>query len=84
MKEKETKKKDGRGGRREGAGRKPGVKIGPIKENPRNRSTAFSVSEKTLKQIWQLRELTRDDEVDFNKMFILWVEQTAKDYGIEE
>ena len=71
------KKKDPRGGRREGAGRKPWV------EEPRNRTATFCVSEKTLGQIRQLRELTREDETTFNQLFSQWVDDMAKDYGLE-
>ena len=73
-----TEKKVGWGGRREGAGRKPGQ----ILENPRNENVTFRVSGKTLGQIRQLRELTKDDEMDFNEMFIAWVEEMAGDYGL--
>lgn len=68
-------KKGGWGGRREGSGRK-------AKENPRNKNLTFRVSAKTLGQVRQLRELTRDDEMDFNRMFISWVEEMAENYGL--
>ena len=71
------KKKDPRGGRREGAGRKPWV------EEPRNQNATFRVSAKTLEQIRQLRELTKDDETTFNQLFCQWVDDMAKDYGLE-
>ena len=78
---KETKKKkDGRGGRREGAGRKPGT---GTKENPRNENVTFRVSAATLAKIRALRETTKGDEEDFNAMFVRWVDQTAEDYGLE-
>ena len=41
------------------------------------------VSEKMLGQIRQLRELTKQDEINFNGMFVKWVEEYAKSYGIE-
>lgn len=69
-------KKGGWGGRRDGAGRKP-------VDEPRNVCATFSVSARTMGLIRQLRELTRDDEVDFNLMFVLWVDDLAGDYGIE-
>lgn len=72
---KREKKKGGWGGRREGSGRKP-------KEDPRNQNLTFRVSAKTLGQVRQLRELTRDDEMDFNRMFISWVEEMAENYGL--
>ena len=70
-------KKGGWGGRRDGAGRKPSV------EEPRNLCATFCVSGRTLDKIRQLRELTRDDEMNFNTMFVLWVDEMARDYGIE-
>ena len=76
---KERQKKGGWGGRREGAGRKPGAQM---KENPRNENVTFRVSAKTLGQIRQLRDLTREDEMDFNAMFIAWVDEMASDYGL--
>ena len=75
--------KSNRGGKREGAGRKKGVKIGQIKDNPRNQGVTFMVSEKMLMQIRQLRELTKEDEINFNGMFVKWVEDMAEAYGIE-
>jgi hypothetical protein len=75
----EREKKGGWGGRREGAGRPVGS---GTKENPRNENVTFRVSEKTLEQIRQLRELTREDEMDFNAMFIAWVSEMASDYGL--
>ena len=71
------KKKDQRGGRREGAGRKPWV------EEPRNENVTFRVSAKTLGQIRRLRELTKEDEVTFNQLFSQWVDEMANDYGLE-
>ena len=75
---KKSSKTAGWGGRRDGAGRKPG----PMKENPRNENVTFRVSAKTLGQIRQLRDLTREDEMDFNAMFVAWVEEMAGDYGL--
>ena len=74
------------GGKREGAGRKKGVKIGPIgprKENPKNTMLTFRVSEATSRRIKQLRELTKQDEKPFVDMLEDWVQNYAKDYGIE-
>lgn len=70
-------KKDPRGGYREGAGRKPWV------EDPKNKNATFCVNTKTLGQIRALREATKEDEVTFNEMFTQWVDEMAKDYGIE-
>lgn len=74
------KKVEHRGGKREGAGRKKGFKL---VENPRNKGVTFMVSEKMLGQIRQLRELTKEDEINFNGMFVKWVEEYAQNYGIE-
>ena len=76
---KKTEKKGGWGGRRDGAGRKPGTRM---VENPKTENVTFRGSERTLGQIRQLRELTREDEMDFNAMFIAWVEDLASDYGL--
>lgn len=72
------KKKDPRGGAREGAGRKPWV------EDPRNINVTFRVNTKTLGQIRALREATRDDETTFNEMFTRWVDEMARDYGLDQ
>ena len=72
------KKKDPRGGRREGAGRKPWV------DDPKNKMVSFSVNSKTLAQIRALREATRGDEVTFNEMFTQWVDEMARDYGLDQ
>ena len=79
----EKKKKTTRGGKREGAGRKKGVKIGHIKDNPRNTMLPFRVSEATAMRIKELRELTKQDEKPFVQMLEAWVEEYAKDYGLE-
>lgn len=71
------KKKDPRGGAREGAGRKPWV------EDPRNKMISFSVNTKTQGQIRALREATREDEHTFNDLFVQWVDEMAKDYGLD-
>lgn len=71
------KKKDPRGGRREGAGRKPWV------AEPKNENVTFRVSAKTLAQIRALREATREDETTFNEMFVQWVDGVASDYGLD-
>lgn len=73
-------KKSNRGGRREGAGRKKGTRI---KENPRNTMLPFRVSEITATRIKQLRELTKEDTMPFVDMLEKWVEDMAKDYGVE-
>ena len=68
------KKKDPRGGHREGAGRKPWV------DDPKVENATFRVSKKTL----ALREATRDDETTFNEMFTQWVDEMARDYGLDQ
>ena len=80
---KKDKKKDNRGGRREGAGRKKGVKIGQIKENPKNTMLTFRVSEVCSRRIKQLRVMTKYDTMPFVDMLEKWVEDMAKDYGID-
>lgn len=82
----EKKKQSGRGGKRPGAGRKKGVKIGPIgprKDNPKNTMLPFRVSAITAQRIKQLRELTKEDEMPFVDMLEKWVEEYAQSYGIE-
>lgn len=76
-KRKTTKKKDGRGGIRPGAGRPK------TKENPRVKMLTFRVPEATSRRIALLREATKDDEVPFLDMLDRWVEDYAKDYGID-
>ena len=83
----EEKKKGGWGGKRAGAGRKKGVKLGKLgqrKENPKSELVYIRVSADTLRKVKQLRELTKHDSVPFNDMFIAWVTEMAKDYGLEE
>ena len=72
------KKKDPRGGRREGAGRKTWV------DDPKVENVTFRVSTKTLTQIRALRDATRDDETTFNEMFTQWVDEIARDYGLDQ
>lgn len=76
----ETEKKDGRGGRRPGAGRKKGFRL---KENPRNTMLPFRVSEATARRIKALREVTKEDTMPFVDMLEAWVKELAEDYGIE-
>lgn len=76
-------RKERRGGAREGAGRKPGVKVGAYKENPKNTMLPFRVSALTAGRIKALRELTKNDDMPFVDMLESWIEQLAKDYGIE-
>lgn len=80
---KPAKKPEGRGGKREGAGRKPGVKVGPYKENPKNAMLPFRVSEATARRTKELRALTKEDAMPFVDMLEKWVEELARDYGIE-
>ena len=80
--EEEVKKRQW-GGKRAGAGRKKGKRIGHIKENPKSEHITFRVTANTTRRIKQLRELTKDDAMPFNRMFEAWVEEYAKDYGLE-
>lgn len=80
---KETPKAPQRGGKREGAGRKKGVAVGPYKENPKNTMLPFRVSEVTARRIKQLREMTKEDATPFVDMLEEWVKGLAEDYGIE-
>jgi len=80
MEAKRKKKKDGRGGKRAGAGRKKGTKI---VENPRSKMLPFRVTEDTLRRTKALRELTKQDTMPFVAMFESWVADLARDYGID-
>ena len=79
------KKVEKRGGKREGAGRKKGVGVGPYKGGTAllSANDTFRVSEDTHRRIKLLREMTKDDSMPFNRMFEKWVEEYAKDYGID-
>ena len=70
-------KKDGRGGKREGAGRKTKG------DTARTKHFSFGVSEITVQRSQKLRELTKNDDMPFVDMLESWIEQLAKDYGIE-
>lgn len=72
------KKVENRGGKREGAGRKP-----KYDGDAMSAHITFRVKEATYHRVRQLRELTKDDEMPFNRMFEKWVEEYAQDYGIE-
>ena len=76
----EREKKGGWGGRREGAGRPVGS---GKKESPRNTMLTFRVTEATARRIKELREATKDDEMDFVETLEQWVKDYANDYGIE-
>lgn len=76
-KKRTTKKKDGRGGARPGAGRPR------WKDNPRVKMLTFRVPEDTARRIALLREATKEDEVPFLDMLDRWVEEYARDYGID-
>lgn len=76
------KKVEHRGGKREGAGRKAGYSIA----YPDEQLTAQVVIRTraiTHERIKQLREVTKQDELPFNRMFEKWVEEYAQSYGIE-
>ena len=74
---KSKRKTDGRGGRREGAGRPR------TKENPRDTMLTFRVSAVTARRIKALREATKDDERTFVDILEQWVKDYAGDYGID-
>ena len=78
-------KTENRGGRREGAGRKKGVQVGPYRggESMLTENDTFRVSADTHRRIKQLREMTKGDTMPFNRMFEVWVKQLASEYGIE-
>ncbi len=67
---------ENRGGRREGAGRKRLA-------NPKNTMLTFRVKESTARRIKSLREVTKSSETPFVDMLDAWVEEMAKNYGIE-
>lgn len=67
------------GGRRAGAGRKKGTKM---VEDPISEHLSFRVRKDTLQRVRALRELTKNDTMPFNRMFEAWVEDMARDYGI--
>ncbi len=77
------KKKDGRGGKREGAGRKSGVGVTYESKEPLDEQVTMRVRAITKSRVVKLREATRDDDVPFNRMFEDWVADYAKQYGIE-
>ena len=80
--EEKKKKKDGRGGKRAGAGRKKGSGVKP--DDVRLSSqVVIRVRSVTYQRIKQLRELTKQDTMPFVAMFESWVEEMAKDYGID-
>ena len=87
MEEKTIKKrgrprKENRGGKREGAGRKKGTCTIYEGEALTSQLT-LRVRAITSERIKQLRELTKGDTMPFNRMLESWVEDLAKDYGIE-
>lgn len=71
-----------RGGRREGAGRKKGTML-VYQDEPLTGSVTMRIREVTQRRIKELREATKSDEMPFNRMFESWVEDMAKEYGIE-
>lgn len=76
------KKVEHRGGKRDGAGRKAGFSVAYPDEQLTAQAT-FRVRAITHERIKQLRELTKEDEMPFNRMFEAWVEEYAQSYGIE-
>lgn len=76
------KKVENRGGKREGAGRKGGYSL-VYPDEQLTAQVTIRVRAITHQRIKQLREVTQQDEMPFNRMFEKWVEDYAKDYGIE-
>ena len=76
------KKVEHRGGKREGAGRKGGYSLA-YPDEQLSAQVAIRVRAITYTRIKQLRELTAQDELPFNRMFEKWVEEYARSYGIE-
>ena len=76
------KKVEHRGGKREGAGRKGGYSVA-YPDEQLSAQVVIRVRTITHQRIRQLREATRQDELPFNRMFEKWVEDYAKEYGIE-
>jgi len=77
---KKPQEKAGWGGKREGAGRKKGVQI---KAHPRKFHFSFGVSEQSVRRANELRELTKHDTMPFVDMLESWIEDMAKEYGID-
>ena len=80
-----SREKKPRGGARPGAGRKKGVKVGPYLGSGSLRDKSFNcrVSEETHRRIQMLREITKEEDVRFNRMFEDWVYELCREYGID-
>lgn len=76
------KKKENRGGKREGAGRKGGYTL-VYPDEQLTAQVTIRVRAITHERIRQLREMTKEDTLPFNRMFEKWVEEYAESYGIE-
>lgn len=76
-------KKETRGGKREGAGRKKGVGITYSGGEMLSAHLSIRVREITNTRVKQLRELTKQDDMPFNRMFESWVADLAQEYGLE-
>lgn len=76
------KKVEKRGGKREGAGRKKGQGM-TYEGEYLSAQVVMRIRPITHERIKQLREATKDDTMPFNRMFEQWVEEYAKDYGID-
>lgn len=68
----------GWGGKREGAGKKAKGATGPL-----DAQVVMRITADTYRRIKALRDATADDDVPFNRMFELWVQELATEYGIE-
>lgn len=81
-KAKPRRKKDGRGGKREGAGRKKGVSVA-YEGDMLSSQITLRVRDITKERVVQLRELTKYDDMSFNRLLEAWVEEMAKKYGLD-
>lgn len=73
----QKKKKTSWGGKREGAGRKAKGDLA------RTKHFSFGVSEQAVRRANELRALTKQDDMTFVDMLEKWIEDLAKDYGVE-
>ena len=76
------KKVENRGGVRVGAGRRGGFSVAYPDEQLTGQ-VVIRIRAITHQRIKQLREATKNDTMPFNRMFEAWVEDMAKEYGIE-
>ena len=80
---KKKRKKEHRGGVREGAGRKKGTYTA-YEGDTLSEMLSLRVRGVTKRRVQDLRELTKHDDMPFNRLFEAWVEELAKNYGLED